>query len=265
MGDRVGPGTGWQAELVETMMLRTAGGSRPASSLPVAPLLYSLLAFFLYLALARRVRRQPESSLDLAVTLRLQRLDHPLLSRLMSWVSWLGFRPQSLILPGLVVGCSWIMRRRLESLLLFLAWMASLGSFVTKLLIRRPRPRHPLVRVTLAKLRDTSYPSGHTLHYTAFWGMAAYLAASAAPWRPLRRLIASAAATLIALVGPSRIYLGHHWLTDVLGSYLLGSAWLVGLISLHRWLRGRRWPEELASPAAMPERARPAALVGRSS
>jgi membrane-associated phospholipid phosphatase len=247
------------------MMPRTAGGDRLASSLPAVPILYSLLAFALYLALARRVRRQPESSLDLAVTLRLQRLDHPLLGRLMSFVSWPGFHPQSLILPGVVVGSCWAARRRLESLLLFLAWMASLGSFLTKLVIRRPRPRHPLVRVTLARLRDTSYPSGHTLHYTAFWGMAAYLAASAASWRPLRRLIASAAAALIALVGPSRIYLGHHWLTDVLGSYLLGSAWLVGLISLHRWLRGRRWPQELASPAATPERARPAALVGRSS
>lgn len=247
------------------MMPRTASGSRPASSCPIVPILYSLLAFTLYLALARRVRQQPEFALDLAVTLRLQRLDHPLLGRLMSLVSWPGFHPQGLILPGVVVGSWWAARRRLESLLLFLAWMASLGSFVTKLLIRRPRPRHPLVRVTLARLRDTSYPSGHTLHYTAFWGMAAYLAARATPWRPLRRLIAGAAAALIALVGPSRIYLGHHWLTDVLGSYLLGSAWLVALVSLHRWLRGCQWPEEMASPAATPERARPSALVGRSS
>lgn len=242
------------------MTPRTAGYRRPATLLLV---LYSLLAFLFYLVLARRVRQQPESALDLAVTLRVQRLDHPLLGKLMSWVSWPGFRPQSLILPGLVVGSLWVTRRRLESLLLLVAWTASIGSFLTKLVIRRPRPRHPLIRVTLAKLRDTSYPSGHTLHYTAFWGMAAYLAARATPRRPLRRLIAGAAAVLIALVGPSRIYLGHHWLTDVLGSYLLGSAWLVGLISLHRWLRGHQASAEQAPPAEKSERARPAALVGR--
>ncbi|MCM8747745.1 phosphatase PAP2 family protein [Thermomicrobiaceae bacterium CFH 74404] len=245
------------------MMPRTAGCRRPATPLLVVPLLYSLVAFLFYLVLARRVRQQPESALDLAVTLRVQRLDHPLLGKLMSWVSWPGFRPQSLILPGLVVGSLWVTRRRLESLLLLVAWMASMGSFLTKLVIRRPRPRHPLIRVTLAKLRDTSYPSGHTLHYTAFWGMAAYLAARATPWRPLRRLIAGAAAVLIALVGPSRIYLGHHWLTDVLGSYLLGSSWLVGLISLHRWLRGRQSSAEQVPPATKSERARPAVLVGR--
>ncbi len=213
-----------------------------ARCVPVGALLYSVCAFGLYLMLARYVRRRPESPLDLSVTLRLQRLDHPSLHRVMNAVSWLGFRPQSLVLPALVVGTYWVTRRRLESLLLLLAWAASLSSYLTKLVIRRPRPQHPSIRVTLAKLRDTSYPSGHAVHYTAFWGLAAYLAAHAVPWRPLRRAIAGAAAALIALVGPSRIYLGHHWFTDVLGSYLLGSAWLVGLVTLYRGLRDCQRP-----------------------
>ena len=44
----------------------------------------------------------------------------------------------------------------------------------------------------------------------------------------------------IALVGPSRIYLGHHWFTDVLASYLLGSSYVVVLSSLYRRALGRR-------------------------
>jgi len=206
-------------------------------SLPAGALLSSLVAFALYVMLAWHVRRQPQSPLDLAVTLRVQRLEHPWLTRAMRVVSWLGFRPQSLILPALTVGTCWVTRRWSESLLLLLAWTASIGSYLTKRVIRRPRPQHPRIRVSRATLRDTSYPSGHAVHYTAFWGLAAYLAARAAPGKRLRLGIAGLAAMLIVLVGPSRIYLGHHWFTDVLGSYLLGSAWLAALISLDRCLR----------------------------
>ena len=39
---------------------------------------------------------------------------------------------------------------------------------------------------------------------------------------------------IVSLVGPSRVYLGHHWLTDVLGSYSLGTGYLATLIGLHR-------------------------------
>jgi membrane-associated phospholipid phosphatase len=42
---------------------------------------------------------------------------------------------------------------------------------------------------------------------------------------------------LVALVGPSRIHQGHHWLTDVLASYLLGTSYVAALAALYRrWL-----------------------------
>jgi undecaprenyl-diphosphatase len=61
----------------------------------------------------------------------------------------------------------------------------------------------------------------------------------------MRRAAVTFLVGLIALVGPSRIYLGHHWFTDVMASYLLGVSYLLGLMSLYRrvktrWLN-RRW------------------------
>jgi hypothetical protein len=126
---------------------------------------------------------------------------------------------------------------RLEAVLLVVAWASSMCSFMTKLVIRRPRPDNSLVRVVIAKTRDTSFPSGHVVHYTTFWGFVVYLLAIRGMFRPVGRLLSVAMVPIIALVGPSRVYLGHHWFTDVAGSYLLGSAYLAGLIEMHGIIR----------------------------
>jgi undecaprenyl-diphosphatase len=72
------------------------------------------------------------------------------------------------------------------------------------------------------------------LHYVSFWGFFTYLCFTEIRNRWLRWLPVSGIASLVALVGPSRVYLGHHWLTDVLGSYTLGTGYLATLIGLHR-------------------------------
>src|SRR4051794_39695396 len=83
-----------------------------------------------------------------------------------------------------------------------------------------------------------SFPSGHVINYVGIYGTLAVIMANNVPFAPLRRLIVGAIGGKIALVGPSRIYLGHHWFTDVLTSYLLGSSYVIVLSSLYR--RGRR-------------------------
>jgi undecaprenyl-diphosphatase len=57
--------------------------------------------------------------------------------------------------------------------------------------------------------------------------------------RPLRRLAVAALTALIAAIGPSRVYLGHHWPSDVLASYLLGSSYLAALVLAYRRLKRR--------------------------
>ena len=57
-----------------------------------------------------------------------------------------------------------------------------------------------------------------------------------AAWRNslARNLVLLALFVLVTLVGPSRVYLGHHWLSDVLASYSLGTGFLAALVGLHR-------------------------------
>ena len=176
---------------------------------------------------------------DLAITLRLQRRRAPWLSRLLALVSWPGFPPQSRIIPPLLVVIFWACGRRIEAMFQLLAWGTALLSTLAKAGMRRPRPAPSAVRVVAARLGGTSFPSGHVLTYVGVYGFLASCleALPLSTWA--RRPLLVALYGLLALAGPSRIYQGHHWPTDVLASYLLGISYLIGLMGLYR--RAQRW------------------------
>ncbi len=202
----------------------------------------AIVAFSAFLTLLLIVRRNPRMERDVVATIRVQRFRHPLATAGMRLVSWFGFRPQSLALPMTAVAGTWVIGFRREARYLCFAWLGSLVSYTTKRFVRRPRPSGEGIIVQIANLRDTSFPSGHTLHYTAFWGFFAYLCFTEIRGRWLRWVPVSGIGSMISLVGPSRIYLGHHWLTDVLASYCLGIGYLATLIGLHRRNLGDETP-----------------------
>jgi len=199
-----------------------------------APAIVALAsALLLYVLLALWVRRYPESPSELALLRRIQTSTPPTIGRFLHWVSWLGFPPQSVLLPGAVIAAFWWRGHRPVALELLTSWTPSAVSFVTKRLVRRPRPNHPSINVPVRQPGDASYPSGHVVTYTAFWLAALTALAERAPWTWVRGLLRVCAGLLVATVGLSRMYLGHHWLTDVIGGYLLGGSWY-GLVRLLR-------------------------------
>ncbi len=85
---------------------------------------------------------------------------------------------------------------------------------------------------------STSFPSGHTLNATVVFGIIAYVLIVHQSRRALRTVTITSAAVLAVAIGLSRVYLGHHWLTDVLAAWFLALAWLAVIITAHRlWLR----------------------------
>lgn len=186
------------------------------------------------------VRRNRLEAIDLAITMRLQAVRHPWLERVLGAVSWFGFPPQSRLLPPLAIATMWIGRYRMEAGLQLLAWGSALFSTVIKWFMRRPRPVAGTdLRVVAAELGGSSFPSGHVLTYVATYGWLAIVANLLI--RPVlaRRLAVMSISALIAAVGPSRIYLGHHWPSDVMASYLLGSSYLAVLVLAYRRLKTR--------------------------
>jgi len=141
----------------------------------------------------------------------------------MRTVTWLG--SAAVLYPAtLVLALYWWRRERdWRAGAMLAAGLA--GSTVLYNVFKRitERPRPP-ASDGLGTYSHWSFPSGHATQCTAFFAMLFVLAWLAGRSRLLPWGIAAAAAVLA--VGASRIYLGAHWLTDVLGGYALGGAWV---------------------------------------
>lgn len=79
-----------------------------------------------------------------------------------------------------------------------------------------------------------SFPSGHALNATAIAGVVAYLLVRHQRSVVARTLTVLLAAAFAGTMGLSRIYLGHHWFTDVLVAWVLGLAWAALVVTVHR-------------------------------
>lgn len=193
-------------------------------------------AFGGFLGVFAMVKAKRADEVDLAITLRLQGRRHPTLGAVMRVASWPGFPPQSRVIPPAFITSLLLLGMRREALCQSLAWGTALASEVIKRFIKRPRPLPEQVRVVIAPLGGSSFPSGHVLTYVGTYGFMAYLAHTLVEPAPLRLAVVSSLVMLVGAVGPSRIYQGHHWPTDVAASYLLGTSYLLSVIWVYRRL-----------------------------
>jgi len=106
--------------------------------------------------------------------------------------------------------------------------MALAGSIVSNDLVKAvvDRPRPPFAQM-LVHVTSSSFPSGHAADAAAVFGVLAMLLAEGRS-RRVRAASWSATAIVVAVVGASRLYLGAHWLTDVLAGFALGGLWASG-------------------------------------
>lgn len=200
-------------------------------------LLAGLVVFAAMSALANTTAYFP---VDLAVTHALQTYSPSWFSALMVVVSWMGYDPQVLAVVAVLASLLFLLGLRQEAAVSVLAGVASLVTDdLVKLAVRRPRPSADLVHV-FRELSSYSFPSGHVVFYTVFFGFLAYLTYTLlrSSWK--RSLLLLLFGLLVALVGPSRIDLGGHWFSDVLGAYLLGGMVLVGIIQIYRLVKNRK-------------------------
>ena len=173
------------------------------------------------------------------------RLDEPVLDAMVTLRSpgrdvWLtrftdvgGTVGMPLLATVVVVALALWWRRWTPVVLMAAAAAGSLLMTVTgKELTGRARP--PLELAVPPFESSPSFPSGHTLNATVVVGVLAYLLLIRLASRRARLVVLLTAVGFVVAMGLSRVFLGHHWLSDVVAAWLIGLGWVAVVVTAHR-------------------------------
>ena len=187
---------------------------------------------------------------DKSIAHTLQKQHNPVFKGLMEFVSAFGFPKYSTPITIATAGIFWALRFRLEAIFVLLTATVSLLTKAVKYLIKRPRPTSEQVKVVRI-INEPSFPSGHVMHYINFFGLLIYLLGS--NWRSgrLRNVLIAICSAMIALIGPSRVYEGAHWPSDVAVGYVYGGLWFAGLVTLYLRIKSMIYPAQGKTPEVM--------------
>lgn len=143
-------------------------------------------------------------------------------------VSYLGDQALNAIL--IVVGLALIYRRRWRDAILLIVTCGggALLNMGLKIAFHRARP----AAAAAFAVDPWSFPSGHAMNAMIGYGLLAYVLIERFPQR--RRAIIGAAGALVALIGFARLYLGVHYVSDVIAGYAAGLVWLMVCIRTSR-------------------------------
>jgi undecaprenyl-diphosphatase len=149
----------------------------------------------------------------------------------------LGGAKVAAVLMALVAVSMYLLRRRVDSLIVLLSAIPMIAGFFLKEVVGRARPEYFLMG---SGPSTPSFPSGHSLFAMVFGGLLIFLVEDLVHSAPVRRALQFSLVLLILAVGASRVYLGVHWPSDVLGGYLFGAMALLVLMWLRNRLAGRQ-------------------------
>jgi undecaprenyl-diphosphatase len=205
----------------------------------------ALAALIVFLALTAVVTQEGFDRLDGFARSLVHRPGYPFLDASMETASFLGGHPGQIVVIALASTVLWRQRRRRWGAALPMV-MAGAGvlQLLAKWAIDRPRPN----------LDPWGFPSAHVLTVVVLAGYIAYVVGTSKTRAEWRTLGLGICATVVCTVAVSRMYLDAHWLSDVLGGFSIGVAYLLTAI----WLIGQ-------APLAQKRTATPTAANGPAS
>jgi len=147
-----------------------------------------------------------------------------------SAITWLGEWKALVILGILIIILFWLKNKK-RFIRPFLAAVigAEISGQIIKAVLHRPRPLHGV-----GMENTLSFPSGHALIAAAFYGFLIYYFWQSLESRAKKYAYLIAGLIIILAIGFSRLYLGVHYFSDVIGGYILGAIWLAVGIYIHQ-------------------------------
>jgi len=170
---------------------------------------------------------------DERALMEVQGLQSGWLDRVALAVSSLGLVSVSITLVLAVSGSLFFLRHRADALIVLLSLVPMVAGKGLKMIVERPRPDYLLVGPAPHGL---SFPSGHSIYAVLVGGILIFLVGQLVKPPLLRLWLQIGIGVVILAIGASRVYIGVHWPSDVLGGYLFGCMALVGLLALRKQL-----------------------------
>lgn len=198
-------------------------------------LLVAAVVMVLFALLASEVREGATQRFDDAFRLTVRGVASPRITSVLSATTRVG--SFVVLLPLTVVAALvFLEMRRIRGAILLIVTMlgVTLLNWVLKLFFQRERP---VPFFGLDTPSSYSFPSGHALASFCFYGALAALVTARLRSRALRLAVWGAAALVIVAVGFSRVYLGVHYVSDVIAGYAVGFVWVLTVASADRMFR----------------------------
>ena len=201
------------------------------------------LTIYVLVDISEQVLQQETFAFDKSVLLYIHQFSNPVLDRIVLGITSIGDPRTVVPLTAIVFFLLWWKHHRTEAAFFFInACGGAVLTYVLKLAFSKPRPD---LWPQLISETTFSYPSGHALGSMVLYGFLSYVLATLYP-RYAKGFYAIAT-LLVILIGFSRLYLGVHWPTDIIGGYGIGFLWITVCIMLMQlWQRraARLQPKE---------------------
>jgi undecaprenyl-diphosphatase len=188
----------------------------PPNRLIIAALICAALTLGIGFAVSMGIGKSLDRAILTSMALRSGRDSGAVIS-LFQWITWLSDSAQR---TGMVLLTAlwlvWKARRRAALIIIVVPILAGVTNSILKEAFARARPD---IVPHLDNIGNLAYPSGHAANAVAFFTLAALILATKRPvlWR-------SVAVAVAIMIGTSRVLLGVHWPSDVLGGWLWGTA-----------------------------------------
>lgn len=196
--------------------------------------IFAILLLLSFILLAIFVSNNPINEFDISISRFVQQFRNPALDQLMIWISAFGNVAVAFVAIVITSLLFYIFKYKREALFIIAISFTGLITLSLKFLFSRPRPTNQHVTL-IESYQNHSFPSGHTLSYVVFFGFLIVLMQQLKSIPTYLRNIISLFAYFMFIVGPlSRIYLGAHWFTDIIGGLLIGLLYLIFLIYYYR-------------------------------
>ncbi|GAE28197.1 hypothetical protein JCM9140_4406 [Halalkalibacter wakoensis JCM 9140] len=204
--------------------------------------LLGIVPFISFITLTYFVMTDETLMFDENIIEFVRQFEHPIVTNGMITLSFIGNTWPVIILSIISLAVIYKLYHNRDEVILFI--VVSLGSLglnqLLKYVFKRERPLNQLVIET-----GFSYPSGHSMAALSLYGIITFLF-----WRHIkdsiwRIMLIVFTVFMILSIGLSRVYLGVHYPSDILGGYLVSGTWLFLTIWIYQYMKDKQYTKQL--------------------